>query len=921
MALLLTEQQREAVEYGGRNLEIIACAGTGKTEVLAQRVAHLLTRSDGRLRPENIVAFTFTNKAAAELRSRIHQRVGGSVLGMAGLFVGTIHSFCLELLTSEVPEFLKFETLAEARLRMYIRRHGGRTGFDDFRQLNGEVPWERFRLQNYLTALARMRESEVTDLRILEPTSAYQSLLRFQAALFEDAYLDYGEQVRRAVRVIADDPAVRDRLSNRIHHLLVDEYQDVDPAQERLISLIHSGGAGLSVVGDDDQTIYQWRGTHLRNMIEFSSRYPDVRQVRLEDNRRSSRTIVSLASSIVAGLTDRLDKEMACAGVQGSEPGDVTMVEFDNPEDEADYIAETIRALHGLRFDDGFGERGLTYSDMAVLVRVNSHPAGHIRAALDEVGVGSVGAGDDALFDTVEGRAALDLLLYVSGADLLDPDDSVFKISREDLEGSWSDPVFGVSPQALDDAMSFAEGSRTNTAGSGSQGETIQGIYRGFVSRLCLEESRMPKRTFDRTMYLLGAFSKCIGDWEAIYHDVPVRESMCGFIEFVLDGTAGGVGDLVTENPVEDGDAVTITTIHKAKGREWPVVFVPALTDGFFPTVRRRDWVWESVPKSAIADAGRYDYDLENEDRLFYVAVTRSQKFLHLTKAPGFDYYGNELRHPSKYWLDSSRVLGGQTAPPDYASRDRAPAESRRTVKDVEISFTDLKSLLECPYQYRLAVLYGFTSPLVGGMGFGKGLHDALYEVHSLSEQGGPANDVDVGALVGRHLLLRYADERKKREMTEKAIEIVTNYINDNLDELPHVRLAEQPVLVHFDGGITVKGRIDLVRRSDDGTVTIVDLKSTSRAQAEDVTLTQLHTYVLGYRELTGENADFVEIYELDERCRDRRPVNDQLLNDIRDRTLEAVDRLRRLDLRPDPEEQKCGRCEVQDLCPASLAR
>lgn len=913
----LTSAQQQAIEYSGRNLQLIACAGSGKTEVVARRVAHLLTKPGvDRLEPCNIVAFTFTEKAAAELKERIVRRTreakGRDITGMSRMYVGTIHGFCRELLTTEVPEFLKFETLDEARRHIYINRYRDEVGFSQLRHLDGRRPNERFWFGDYIKAISRMRESDIGDVSILEQTSAYRSMVQFRQKIRTDAYMDFDEQLLLAVEVLEQDRQIYERLSVRIKCLVVDEYQDINPVQERLVRLIHDGGASLCVVGDDDQTIYQWRGSYVGNIMQFTERYPDVHQIRLIDNYRSSEAIVALASGIVENIPNRLPKIMQHAGVQNHELEDLTAVEFDDADDEAEYIASTIKSFYGVRFNDGGQERGITWSDIAVLVRAGRHPGGLIANALKKSGIPFTEKGLAYLHDSPEWQATLDLFHYVAGK-FGNVNVNSEPVSKEKLLASWSNPRFAVSQQCLATALSYADQISASSPG-------VQEAFRKFIGLLQLDEWAMPGESSVDTMYNFGSISKSIADWECINFWAPADESFAQFAGFLAYESRSyyTVGERKYDHTAQD--AVTICTIHRSKGCEWPVVFIPSLTDGIFPIPQWRDFAWDVIPKGAIVGASRYDNSIENEDRLFYVAMTRSRKFLHFTWSPAFDNNGNPLNSASKYWqyvADSKWVLRTSL---NYANHPKMGPPVKPQVSDIELSFTHLRHLLECPYQYKLKVLYGFESPLAGAMGFGKAIHNALSEVHNRFAVGETVSDDQVQDLVANHLLLRYADDETKQAMTSKAHRIIADYISDNLDELPSVQFTEQPVNIHLEDGISIKGRIDLVRRADDGSVTIVDLKSSARAQDEEITLTQLHTYVLGYKELTGNDADFVEIYELDERHRKTQRVNEQLISDIRNRTLAAVDRLRKLDLSPQPEREKCRRCDVSSLCPASLA-
>ena len=276
----LTEAQRRAIEHDGRNLQLIACAGSGKTEVVARRVVHLLTPGrPGTLEPRNIVAFTFTEKAAAELKERIVTRTRealGEIHGMADLFVGTIHAFCLDLLRAEAPEYLKYEVLNEVQQALFVDRHSRKSGLTASTDLQGRRLKRYVDTNHYVNALAILREADLDESK-LHGCSVAAALAGYRDLLRERSYFDYSSILEAAVESLSSDDDLRRRLAERLRYVIVDEYQDVNPIQEAIVWSLHDLGARVCVVGDDDQTIYQWRGSDVRNILTFSDRYPRSR--------------------------------------------------------------------------------------------------------------------------------------------------------------------------------------------------------------------------------------------------------------------------------------------------------------------------------------------------------------------------------------------------------------------------------------------------------------------------------------------------------------------------------------------------------------------------------------------------------------------------------------------------------------------
>ena len=923
----LTTAQKEAVKYSGRNLQLIACAGSGKTEVVAQRVAHLLTgEGKGRLEPRNIVAFTFTDKAAAELKERIVQRTrdaaDGTITGMAEMYVGTIHGFCQELLQNEVPEYLKYDVLDSVRQALYINRNSRLTGLTTSKGLDGQylVRWRD--TDQYISALAALREDGAAG-GALDGCSVAEGLDKYRNQLGQDSYFDFPSMLENAVSELDANETLRDRIAERVKYVFVDEYQDVNPIQERLVRLLHDLGAGLCVVGDDDQTIYQWRGSWVENIVKFEERYPGVKQIRLEENFRSSEGVIDPARRFISKVNPRLEKAMKFADAQPYESGDVVALHFASPDEEAKYVAETIKALRGVAFDDGNGERGLSWSDMAVLLRSVSGSGAIITEAMKEADIPFVVKGLDNLFDTAEAGAARSLFHYIAGETI-----RVYEMYRsevkepptmQELRQLWENARLGIGKRNLDHALRYVKEVHDGLiADDGISQPTIQRVFLEFLKRAELREEKVPGDHGQVSLFNLGRFSEVITDWESINFRSKPIESFQGFAGFLYNQAEGEYSEGAEDSDYLVPDAVQVMTVHQAKGREWPAVFLPALVKDRFPPRPRPNSIWKLIPPAAIENSERYDGSIDDERRLFYVAMTRSKKFLHMTYGPRSS--GSWYRSKSVFWDDVLASKWVKRRKPDYTKRKRLTPQPRSSVSNIEFSFSDLKYLFECPYQFKLRVLYGFNSPIVPPFGYGKSLHDALAEVHRRSMRGEPVSVDDVPELVERHLRAPYASDSLREQLKQAAHRDIANYIVDNTDKFQHIEFSEQTVAIHLDDGVTIKGRIDLVRRTDTDETTIVDLKSNERAQLDDVTETQLHTYALGYKELTGRDADYVETYELAERHPIPRAVDEEFIDDVRRHTQEAATALREMHLEPVPVARICQHCDFSSLCSASLA-
>jgi len=907
----LTPAQLRAITHGGGNLQLIACAGSGKTEVVARRVVHLLSPGpSGGLVPGNIIAFTFTDKAAAELKERIIKRCHeelGQVAGLAEMFVGTIHAFCLEILKTEVPKYLRFEVLNEVQQSLFVDRHSRQSGLTTSSDLTG-APLRRYRdTPYYLTALSILREAELEQ-TVLGNCSVVQGLRAYESLLDDWSYLDYSGILEAAVDVMTNEQDVGRRLAKRVRYVIVDEYQDVNPIQEALVWLFQELGAKICVVGDDDQTIYQWRGSDVENIVTFRDRYHDVEQIPVEENFRSSEGVVQTARMFIEQNTDRLPKEMKPTDAQSFEESDLVALSFDTAADEAAYIARTCRTLRGIAIKEEGGRRGISWSDMAVLLRSVKRNGEAITEALHVANIPYVVVGMNNLFKTHEAEAARQLFYLMAG-----------RISEGDLLDAWQQAATGSSRRELKAAIANASKVRADMAVAEEQRFSFYSIQRQFLTFLedaGIREEKVPGERGEVLFYNLGKFSQLISDFETIHYHSKPAEKYASFADFLQYRAENYYPEGWQDNQYANPDAIRIMTIHQAKGMQWPVVFVPALLKNRLPAKKPGGrTVWHLLPRAGIKRQPRFEGTLEDERRLFYVAMTRSQKFLHLTWAP---VPGNQLfQKRSQFWDDILASKWVKRRHPDYSARKRLKPSPRAGVANVVFSFSDLKYFFECPYQFKLRILYGFNAPIHEALGYGKSLHDALAEVHARAIRRDPAQDEDVRGLVKTHLHAPYAYPALRAKLEAAAETVLRNYLDDNRELFDKIEFSEKQVEISLGDGVTVKGRIDLVRRLDTDETTIVDLKSSDRAQPEAVTEAQLHIYALGYQELTGRRADFVEVYELDERKQKRRSVDDDFIADVKEQTQGAARALRQGDLPASPTVSKCRTCDYRGICTA----
>lgn len=569
-----------------------------------------------------------------------------------------------------------------------------------------------------------------------------------------------------------------------------------------------------------------------------------------------------------------------------------------------------MQKLRGVSIREDDKERGISWSDMAVLLRSVGANGEPITRALEKEGIPYLVVGMNNLFGTPEAQAARDLFYFMVGWS-----------DASALEASWAAASLGLSGgdvrRAIKNVQKFRESFDKPTERFGFY--SIQRTFQTFLDEIGMREELVPGNRGEVAFYNLGKFSQLISDFETIHYHSQPKEKYQSFANFLQYSAQAAYSEGWQDNQYANPDAVRIMTIHQAKGMQWPVVFIPALLRNRFPSAGHGGRnVWHLIPKSGIKRQSRYDGSIEDERRLFYVAMTRSQKFLHMTWAP-IPGKNNRYRRPSEFWDDVLVSNHVKRRLPDYSARKRLPPTSRKGIENVVFSFSDLKYFFECPYQFKLRILYGFNAPIHEALGYGRSLHNVLAEVHSRALRKDFVEEKEVRTLVDSHLQTRYAYPALRQSLEAAAKKVIQTYIQDNKVNFKNIEFSEKQIEIGLEDGVSVVGRIDLVRRIDTGETTIVDLKSSDRAQPEDVTETQLHIYALGYEELTGRRADFVEIYELDEGKRKPRSVDDDFIEDVKKKMAGAARALRHGDLPTQPSVTKCKTCDYRGICSAGV--
>jgi DNA helicase-2/ATP-dependent DNA helicase PcrA len=1013
----LNPDQRRAVTHGEGPLLVVAGAGTGKTQVITRRIAWLIATK--RAKPSEILGLTFTDKAAEEMQLRVDQLVP---YGYADTAISTFHAFGDRLIREfafELGRSPDLRVLSRPEVVVFLRERLFELELDEYRPLGDP---DRF-LGALASLFARCRDEDVSPARYREyadrlaveaataaaevaagvdvgdedreraealaETARRQRELanaygRYTDLLAEHGAIDFGDQVSLALRLMRESPAARRAVQDRYRYILVDEFQDTNRAQSELVALLAERHRNVTVVGDDDQSIYRFRGAAISNILEFRERYRGARTVVLRLNYRSLAPILDRAHRLIrhndpdrlevrVGISKRLVPERSAR----VEPP-VRHIGFGTPAEEADWIAGEIRR----RVAAGASPR-----DHAVLVRANAD-ADPILRSLNAAGLPWRFSGTSGLYARPEVRLLLALLRAVAdpgssvdvyalaasdryavpGEDLA----AVMAAARrrhrsafevlEELEGQpgelrLSDRGRAALRRVTADLRRYRDLAHRRPAG-----EVLYAFLRdtGWLAELAGETTVSGDEALAnvaRFFDVVRAQSALLADDRAVF----LARHLATLIE------AGD--DPPTADPDPDVDAVTVMTVHKAKGLEFPVVFVPGLAADRFPARGRREAL--GLPVELVDEIlPEGDGHLQEERRLFYVAMTRARDELVLSHAA--EGPGGRARRISPFVLEAldlaaDAVTGVVAArPADRLAALEPPAESPDPelvpiTGPLTLSHSAIDDYLTCPLRYKYAQVLRVPTPPHHSMIYGAALHQAVQEFHRAHARGHVMTEAQLIAAFEKAWT---SEGFVSREHEAARLEA-------GRDALRRFRLAQLepgaviPAWVEREfafalGGDRVRGRfdrVDIVPLGADGQadpdaaedlaraamaradvveptlellgherVTITDYKSgdvrdpaKARQRARDSL--QLQIYAMAYEAMTGRLPEAVQLHFLDSGLVGRADVDPARLAKARATIAKVAAGIRAREYTPTPDTMTCTYCPFRDICPSSAAR
>lgn len=875
----LNDEQRSAVTHTESPLLIVAGAGTGKTTVITRRIAWLI--GTGKCRTDEVLALTFTEKAASEMEERVDRLLP---YGYVDLWISTFHGFCEKLLRRHGLDIglpTNFKLYDQTACWMLVRKNLESFDLEYYRPAGNPTKFihelikhfsrckdEAISPEDYMQYAEGLEDSDADETkRTKEVARAY---VAYRQLLLDSSALDFGDLIVYTLKLFKERPAYAERYKRAFPFILVDEFQDTNYAQYEIIKLLAGQGNGLTVVGDDDQSIYRWRGTSLANIIQFKEDYPTTAEIFLTRNYRSRQNILDLAYGFIQyNNPNRLEHQLRQAGndlnkqlqsIHGA-PGIIQHMHCATLDDEMEWVMKKICELKHAHSD-------LLWSDIAILARSND-AAQTYSMKCAEHGIPQQFLGLKGLY----GKSVIvDILSYCTVLAHHHDSAAFYRVLCLPFLGIAQQSIVELSyfahrkgyslwqaAQNLDDDPSIPLNEKEKIKSLGSSLSALSGKSRsapavetlyaaiqdsGYLAFLSKEENENNRESIG---YLNQLFDK------AKRFQLEQSNAHLGdFLDYVrLEQEAGDAGSL--ERDIESGpDTVKIMTIHASKGLEFRYVFIVNMVDRRFPVSEREDGIEIPAALQRKCSKSSDSAHLEEERRLLYVGLTRSKEGIFLTSAD--DYGGARSRKPSRFLVECGFGESTSLAPTreTIMARKRAqqdPTEQAGTFQwklPSVVSFTQLKAFQTCPLQYKYAFLLKLPTFGRFQFSFGKSIHATLEAFMSLflEHKKGYTDTAELPAeedllkLYEKHWIDEwYQSQEQKDEYFNKGRDILKRMYAEMLVSPPQPRLIEQDFTLKFgnDGEmITLKGRIDRIDDTDEG-VEIIDYKTGKSKEFGDI--------------------------------------------------------------------------------------
>lgn len=942
----LNKEQKEAVIYESGPLLLIAGAGTGKTTVITKRIAYLI--NERKVLPEEILALTFTDKAAAEMEERIDELV---LLGAFDTWISTFHSFGDRVLRENAldlglpsdfkvltfPEQMVFlkENLFDLDLKILKPLSNPTRYLEALLRLFSRLKDEDISPKEYLEFVETKKEATKEWEKQNEIAKAYE---KYQEVMMKNGFLDFGDQILLTLRLFRENKNILEKYRKKFKYILVDEYQDTNYAQGELIKLLCDKEANITVVADDDQSIYRFRGAAVSNVLDFKDHYNNTRQIVLNRNYRSTKEVLDSSYKLIQynnpdrlEVKNKIDKKL----ISDKSGPEVSKIFTDTLSSEADEVAKIIEKKV---------KEGITYKDTAILIRKNSQAEAFMHA-LNAKKIPYKFSGSHGLYSRPEVRVILSFtnvlsdsedslsLFHLMTSEIYDiaTEDAIrlsSKASRENitLGEMLKNPGIDLNESSLlkikklnDDLLRYRDDLRTSTAG-----QIIYSFLKesGFLKKLTSEIEDNPKA--DIKIQNIAKFFQRVTDFEYVSRD----KSLLNF-KNELDLLIEAGENPATAEVDPDIDAVNIITIHKAKGLEYEVVFLVNLVNGSFPSRKMSDPL--QIPQELIKEKlPEGDFHIQEERRLFYVGMTRAKKELYLTFAE--DYGGKRLKKVSPFVLETLDVPKIESKKKKMEKIELIKKFEKIETPEVAKAFYksgilnlnphQIDDYISCPLKFKYIHILKIPVVKHHAVVYGSAIHNAIGE-YFLRRM----NDMPISL---KHMLNVYEGawrtegfihKEHERERFEKGKKSLIKFFekHEKEERLPSLVEDKFSFLVDGETKIKVNGRYDAVYQ-DKESVEIRDFKTSDvdekdKADKKSKSNRQLSIYALSYQEMKGIMPEKLTLYFVDTGLIGESVRKEKDLEKTRDEIRGVAEGIVKGDFSSKPGYGECGRCAYKEIC------
>ncbi len=1000
----LNDEQESAVTDIKGHLLIIAGAGTGKTTVITNKIAYLIEQKLAK--PNEILALTFTDKASEEMIERVDKLLPYGVFDM---WISTFHSFCDRILEQHgidigLPTNYRLINTTESWLLLkknlytltldYYRPKGNPTQcIHAILKLCSRLKDENITPEEYQTYAEGLIANQDTTMgdasstleaqRIKETADAY---FQYQQLLLDNNFFDFGDLIFYVNKLFVQRPNIREKYQKQFKYILIDEFQDTNLAQYNLIKLLRTDHTLITVVGDDDQAIYKFRGASVSNILNFKNDFPDSREIVLTKNYRSTQEILDTAYHFIQNNNpDRLEYQLNNPDEYYKQHGalvekinkkliatreDFGTVVLLTAQTEGEEVRKVISAIIEL-----LQKPGITYNDIALLVRANKTAESFIKA-LETAHIPYIRVANTGLYRQ---ELVADIIAY--GRILFDRGDapSLARVLLSPLCAIETEELLHLTHLAKKKSATFYEmlaTLRTLPKITEKTAQTIEHLIslirehahqahtlsatellikiitdlkiREYLIEL---EQKNPQKGRETIEYVRQLIEKAVS-FGSLYED----KSLQGFIAHVdMEREAGDSGDL-GENVQEQGpEAVKVMTIHRSKGLEFKYVFIPQLVIGRFPSIGRNDLI--ELPDALLQTREilpEGDAYLQEERRLLYVGLTRAKNGVFLSAASS--YGGKRAKKPSQFLFetgllkDKNAVVSAKSAAtaPEFLTQFALPSATKPSGEKFsypvpqKFSYSQIAAFNTCPLQYKYQFVLRIPQDKGRGtFSFGRTMHNTLLELFKLTkarsetvqeslfsinrENNNPNVTLDeiYGIYKNQWIDEWYESQEQKQRYYKAGQKILKEFYDRHKDAWPNPWYLEKDFTVTFEG-IRLKGRIDRIDKVGDNNgiplVEIIDYKTSKykdKLYKNDKIQLLIYQIALEDQGLKPVNLRYYYLHE------DKQGISSFLgkpdeIAKIKKEIVETVEKIKKSDFPANPSEFNCKNCDFKNICPFS---